>query len=366
MSTKVHKCVPTGPDSLKRVTRRGFLAGSAGAGLAASWPLILTPGKARAAQHEVNIAFGGGRSSEIAGEVWAKPFTEETGIQANMVEGGRTLSDFKSMVLTGNYKYDVFAKGGSQAIIAQSEELLERIPGDFNMPAMTDPAWEEYESVVAFLAYGNGIGYDPMRNATAPKTWPEFWDTEKFPGRRSLWANAEEMLEAALCADGADPKNLYPLDVDRAFRSLEKIKDNIAVWIVQHSRSIQLMQNAEVDFSVTYTGRVYRAQAEGVSLAVNKEAGIAQPSFWGVVKGAPNKEAAWKFIEFATRPENIAAYVEKGGNQPTVKAAIPLLSADAKSKTIDFTLPNVVSMSLPWWAENFEEMSKRYKDFLSG
>ena len=365
MNTKVRDCAPKGLDSLKRVTRRRFLAGSAGAGVAASWPLILTPGKARAGQHEVNIAFGGGRSSEIADEVWAKPFTEETGITANMVEGGRTLSDFKSMVLTSNYKYDVFAKGGSQAIIAQNEELLERVPGDFDMPGMSDPAWEAYESVVAFLAYGNGIGYDPMRNATAPETWPDFWDTEKFPGRRALWANAEEMLEAALCADGADPKNLYPLDVDRAFRSLEKIKDRIAVWIVEHSRSIQLMQNAEVDFSVTYTGRVYRAQAEGVSLAVNKQAGIAQPSFWGVLKGAPNQEAAWKFIEFATRPEKVAAYVEKGGNQPCVKAAIPLLSDDARSKMIDFTLPNVVSMSLPWWAENFEEMSKRYKDFLS-
>ena len=40
-----------------------------------------------------------------------------------------------------------------------------------------------------------------------------------------------------------------------------------------------------------------------------------------------------------------------------------MLSDDARSKMIDFTLPNVVSMSLPWWAENFEEMSKRYKDF---
>ena len=352
-------------DFLKSVTRRQFLAGSAVAGVAASWPLILIPGKLRAAQHEVNIAYGGGRSSEIADEVWAKPFTKATGIKANMAEGGRSLSDFKSMVLTKNYKYDVFAKGGSQAIIAQNEGLLERVPGDFNMPAMTDPAWEKYESLVAFLAYGNGIGYDPKRNAKAPKTWPEFWDTGKFPGRRSLWANAEEMLEAALCADGADPKNLYPLDVDRAFKSLKKIKDSINVWIVEHSRSIQLMQNAEVDFSVTYTGRVYRAQAEGVSLAVNKEAGIAQPSFWGVLKGAPNKEAAWKFIDFASRPENIAAYVEKGGNQPTVKAAIPLLSADARNKMIDFTLPNVVGMNLPWWAENFEEMNKRYKDFLS-
>ena len=365
MKTKVRKSAPKRSGFLKNVTRRRFLAGSAGAGVAASWPLILTPGKPRAGQHEVNIAFGGGRSSEIADEVWAKPFTKESGIKTNMVEGGRSLSDFKSMALTKNFKYDVFAKGGSQAIIAQNEGLLERIPGDFNMPAMSDPAWDKYEYLVAFLAYGNGIGYDPKRNATAPKTWPEFWDTQKFPGRRSLWANAEEMLEAALCADGADPKNLYPLDVERAFKSLAKIKDDIAVWIVEHSRSILLMQNAEVDFSVTYTGRVYRAQAQGVSLAVNKEAGIAQPSFWGVLKGAPNKDAAWKFVEFATRPENVAAYVEKGGNQPTVKAAIPLLSADAKSKMIDFTLPNVVGMSLPWWAENFEEMNKRYKDFLS-
>ena len=352
-------------DHKKSVTRRRFLAGSAVAGVAASWPLIIVPGKPRAGQHEVNIAYGGGRSSEIADETFAKPFTKETGIKANMVEGGRTVSDFKSMVLTKNYKYDVAAKGGSQAIIAENEGLLERVPGDFNMPAMIDSAWEKYESAVAFLVYGNGIGYDPKRNAKAPNIWPEFWDTKKFPGRRALWANAEEMLEAALCADGADPKNLYPLDVDRAFKSLAKIKDSINVWIVSHSKSIQLMQNAEVDFSVTYTGRVYRAQAEGISLDVNKHAGIVQPAFWAVMKGSPNKDAAWKFVEFANRPENIAAYVEKGGNQPAVKAGYPLLSADAKNKTIDPTQPNVVTMNVPWWAENFEEMGKRYKNFLT-
>ncbi len=38
-------------------------------------------------------------------------------------------------------------------------------------------------------------------------------------------------LEAALLADGVAPDKLYPPDVDRAFKSLDKIKDQVArVW----------------------------------------------------------------------------------------------------------------------------------------
>ena len=53
----------------------------------------------------------------------------------------------------------------------------------------------------------------------APRSWKEFWDVARLPGKRGLWKRAPQTLEVALMADGVEPRNLYPLDVDRAFRS---------------------------------------------------------------------------------------------------------------------------------------------------
>jgi putative spermidine/putrescine transport system substrate-binding protein len=51
-----------------------------------------------------------------------------------------------------------------------------------------------------------------------------------FPGTRALRNDPQTVLEAALLADGVPRDKLYPLDVDRAFKKLEQIKPDIAVW----------------------------------------------------------------------------------------------------------------------------------------
>ena len=59
--------------------------------------------------------------------------------------------------------------------------------------------------------------------------------------------NPIDTLEIALMADGVAPKDLYPLDLDRAFRKLDEIKDHIAVWWTGGAQSTQLLESGEVD-----------------------------------------------------------------------------------------------------------------------
>ena len=61
-----------------------------------------------------------------------------------------------------------------------------------------------------------------------PLSWADFWNVKDFPGKRALPDYASYALPLALLADGVKPENLYPLDVDRAFASLQKIKGSIA------------------------------------------------------------------------------------------------------------------------------------------
>ena len=58
----------------------------------------------------------------------------------------------------------------------------------------------------------------------APLTWPDFWDAKKFPGPRGYYNAPTYSLEFALIADGVPKDKLYPIDVPRALKSLDRVK----------------------------------------------------------------------------------------------------------------------------------------------
>ena len=57
-----------------------------------------------------------------------------------------------------------------------------------------------------------------------PRSWREFWDVGKFPGTRTLagMSTGTPNLEFALLADGVPKEKIYPIDIARAFRPLQK------------------------------------------------------------------------------------------------------------------------------------------------
>ena len=59
------------------------------------------------------------------------------------------------------------------------------------------------------------------------RTGADFWNVKDFPGKRSLPNFPAYMLPAALMADGVTADKLYPIDLDRAFKRLDKIKKDI-------------------------------------------------------------------------------------------------------------------------------------------
>jgi spermidine/putrescine-binding protein len=72
------------------------------------------------------------------------------------------------------------------------------------------------DCAIPVLEYAFTIGYNTEVFADDhPTSWAEFFDTEKFPGKRGFWKYATgAMFEAALLADGVAPEDLYPLDID--------------------------------------------------------------------------------------------------------------------------------------------------------
>ena len=79
--------------------------------------------------------------------------------------------------------------------------------------------------------YSTVVGYRPDMLDTAPATFADFFDADKFPGKRGAynWVMGG-LLEMALIADGVALEDLYPLDTDRAYKKIDTIKDDIVWW----------------------------------------------------------------------------------------------------------------------------------------
>jgi len=101
------------------------------------------------------------------------------------------------------------------------EDLMVDVPNDCVVPQI----WWSY---VPFHKADTFSGEQPS-------TIQDFFDVEKFPGKRGVhtWANA--IVEMALYADGVAIPDIYDVlstqeGQDRAFNKLDSIKDHVVFW----------------------------------------------------------------------------------------------------------------------------------------
>ena len=361
-------------DARPRPTRRRVLAGGAGllAATLTSGPLILVPGRARAAGRvtlATQGAIGDHGYGDALNEAFFKPFTKETGIEV-LITGAADLAKLKAQVMTKSVEWDVIDILPTEVLTASQEGLLAPIDygvvqidtGDLVYPQ----AKQDY--AVALFTYTGGIGYDKERHPDGkhPTTWPEFWDTKKFPGRRGLRARPNDTFETAILAAGVPPKDVYPIDVDRAFKILDEINPHINKWIDTTPQSVQLIETNELDFTYTFGGRVFAANKAGFPLGYPTDQLLIAFNTFAVPKGAANATEAMKLLNFAMRPDRQAAFCELFTYPPVTKRGVAMLSPEMKLWVPDMSNPKHLVINAEWWGKpgRFAELTTRFRTWL--
>lgn len=344
--------------------RRALLTGAAVAS-AASWPLILTPGKAKASE-QVVVPSWGGRYEETLIEAFYKPFEQETGIPV-VVGPQPDLGKIKAMAKTGEMEYDFLDLITGWVVEGEQVGLWE--PVDTSIVNRSDVIpLANRELVQGFYIAGSGIGYSEERHGQPgqrPGSWQEFWDVQAFPGRRGLRADRiAEMLEVALMADGVPPSEIYPCDVERGFASLERIKPDITHWISSTAQTISLIEKNESDFNYTYNGRVFSSRRAGnpVNFVYNQV--FVSVCNCAVLRGARNKEAAMKLMDFYLRPDRQGAWANLYGYMGTNTKCGEFILPETRTEMIDIDSPTNCWENIDWWGPRNAELLKRYKEWL--
>lgn len=308
------------------------------------------------------VADYGGASSEAASKAWYEPFAEEFGVEVIVVPND--IGKLKAMVDSDSVEWDVVINETLVALNLGAQGMLE--PIDYDVVDASDL----YEGTATEYTLGAQYSYTVISyneeiypNDDHPKSWAEFWDLDSFDGGRALWQFPMTTLESALLADGVAPEDMYPLDLDRAFASLDKIKDKV-IWWDSGAQPPQLLTTKEVPVLASWNGRIASAIAEGAPLAMEFNEAIQALDSWLIPKGAPNAELAQEFLNFVIDPERQAEYARLINYGPTNQKAVDFLTDEEKLNVGIGAEDKIFKTDHEYWAENYDEINDRFNEWL--
>lgn len=314
---------------------------------------------------ELVVCSYGGAFQEAQRKAFFEPFEKETGIKIKEAQWSGEYAKLKAMVDAGQPTWDLVTAAEASIIARGARDgILERIDytgidkSKFYPEALTDYS-------VGFCFFSTALAYNAAdyANGAPPKDWKDFWDTKRFPGRRSLRNDPRTTLEFALLADGVPKDKLYPLDVDRAFKSLDKIRNGVNVWWTTGSQPAQLLANGEVRLVSAFNGRISAAAEQGkLPLSVSWHGGGLDRDSWIIPKGAKNRDAALALIRYTARPDVQLALTRYIAYGPTMPEAYEKLSATERAQLPSAPENRALQFVFngEWWAEHESAVLERW------
>jgi putative spermidine/putrescine transport system substrate-binding protein len=352
--------------------------------LAAALAACLSASTGARAEDTLSIATWGGAYSQSQEIAYFEPYAKETGTSISTEIYDGTLAKLKEMIGGAALAIDVVDVSAATLGILCNDGLLEPIEASSLGAAPSgESAEQDFYSGglsscgVASVAWSTAIAYDRQAFSKAqPSQIADLLDTKKFPGKRALPDGARYTLELALLADGVDPANVYtdlatPEGVDRAFKALDKIKSEV-YWWDNAQEPITWLLEKKATIAAGYSGRIFRAAVgDRQRVGVIWDGQVYDLDLWAIPKGTKNKDAAMRFISFATDPARLATQAQLIAYGPMRKSALDLVGKhpviDVEMKEFLPTAPDNFKKALKfddaWWSANGADLQKRFEEW---
>ena len=353
--------------------------------LPAALALLLAAG-APAGAAELVVASWGGAYQRSQEEAVFAPWAERTGHRV-VVDGSYNggLAEIKAQVETGVVTWQTLVVGAEDALLGCEEGLLEPLDAARLPPAPDGtPAAADFidggllECGVGSESYSLVFAYDRARLPDGPETIGDFFDLEKYPGKRGLRKSAIGTLEMALVADGVPAARVYEelrteAGVARAFARLDAVREH-AVWWETGSQPPQLLADGEVAVTTAYNGRIFDAiAAEDKPFAIVWDAQVYNLAYHVILRGAAQKELAMELIAFATSTAVAADQYSRIAYMPLRRSAMARIGAYHADPELDMRphMPlapanagNAVRLDAEFWLDYKTELTERFRAWL--
>lgn len=321
------------------------------------------------APEAITVVSFGGAYQDAQRTAYMVPFAKETGIAVNESDYNGDYALLSSRATSQKGSWDVVSIEAAVAARGALEGIFSDIDYSVVDTSKLLPG-AAHRKTVAHLVFSTVLAYSTViypEKTKAPKTWADFFNIKDFPGKRGLRDNPRGSLEIGLLGNGVAADKLYPLDVDAAFRALDKVKDQLEFWD-SGAQPVQMLDQKRVVMSSAYNGRIWDAKIkENLPLDWSWNQGLMEMESWGVPMNSQHVDAAMRFIAFSVTASAQAAFTNAIAYGPTNKDALQ----QVKHEVIK-ALPNsddALSLQVPvdpgWWAENEKVVSTRWQKWVS-
>jgi len=321
---------------------------------------------------DLTVVSWGGALQDAQKTVFFQPFQAKTGLKMTDEPWDGGVGVLRAKIQGGNSNWDVVEVESEELAIGCEEGLYEKLDytkiggKEAYLPAAVS------ECGVGNIVYDFILAYDGDKLKEGPKSWADFFDIKKFPGKRALRQGPKTNLEIALIADGVAPHDVYKVlkteeGIERAFKKLDSIKASLIFWKAG-AQPPQLLASGEVAMTSAYNGRITAANdKDKKNFKIVWDGALYTIDSWVILKGSANRDAAYKFLDFAGQAENQKTLPNFVSYGVTNKAATALV--DPKLLPVLPTAPqnmaNVEPIDDQFWLENLDRLNERFNKWAA-
>ena len=321
---------------------------------------------------DLSVVSWGGAYQDAQKEVYFKPFIEKTKVKMVDESWDGGIGVLRAKMQGGANNWDVVQVESEELALGCEEGLFEKV--DWAKLGGKDKFLKDAVSDcgVGAIVYNFVLAYDGDKFKDGPKSWKDFWDVKKFPGKRALRKGPKTNLEIALLADGVAPADVYktlstPAGVDRAFNKLSQLKPNL-IWWEKGAQPPQMLASGEAAMVSAYNGRIAAAnKTDKKNFRMSWNGSLYTVDSWVIMKGSPNKAQAEQFLAFASDPanqKNLPTQIPYGvtHNAATAlvdKAVLPDLPTNPANLKVSLYLSD------KFWLENLDKLNQRFNAWLA-
>jgi putative spermidine/putrescine transport system substrate-binding protein len=339
---------------------------------------------------EMTIVSWGGAYSKSQLRAYHEPYTAKTGVSIiNDDSSAEAVAKLRAMDEAGNVTWDVVDVVAADAIRLCDEGLAMEIDADTMLAAAPDgtPASEDFgdllvsDCFIPQIVYSTAFGYrTDLVGDTAPTEICAVFDTDAYPGKRSLEKRPINNMEWALLCDGVAKSDVYdvlatPEGQDKALAKLDTIKDDV-IWWSAGADTPQLLADGEVIMGSTYNGRLFSViEEQKQPVAMLWDAQVFDLDGWIIPAGLSDerKAQALDYIMFATDTQRLADQAKYISYGPARKSSAPLVGKHADMgiemaqhmPTDPENAKNTFLYNYEFWADYRDDIDAKFQAWLA-
>lgn len=320
---------------------------------------------------DLNVASWGGAYQAAQREIFFKPFEKETekSLAENVYDGG--LDEIEGMFKKEKLEWDVVEIDAADFVLGCQKNYFEVLNWQTILPRSEFMKDTSHPCGVGAVIWAMALAFNGKNFVEdKPLSWKDFWDVQKFPGKRALRKTAKTTLEIALMADDVKASDVYaqlrdPRGIERALKKLDELYPHL-IWWQSGDEPVQLLATNSASLVAAYNGRIAEAVMNGQPYQILWRDAIFSNDYWAILKNAPNKDAGYQFLKFISQPKLQAELAERIAYGPTLKRAYKLLGRqqnelmpDAQNKA-----RLMLRMDHYFWALSGKKAEEKFQKWL--